>query len=728
MTNPDSQAGPEATLPSNDAAAADKPAGTSAGKGPRRATAPAGSPAKTAVTAPALLVISADGMIVPTSPASPAGAGNNEAGKSPAEVAEAAKTDTDSTVDLIGVEGTRTEAAGGGIEDSASASASAKKLSTTGLPAEDESVGAEIAITAPATDHADAAAVVGDKDTPSIAEDSALPASTALEVPDEAETTVDAGPEEASESAAGPATAAVAAAVAREKPNKAESPNAGTPDGEAESPITGTADGGAGTAEAAALASDASGDEGSSPLSDDNQTDTAQSDATPADTTTEDQAPLSRRERRLAEQRLDSGVEPGASAPPMLSADDPAAGPATGTAKTGTAAAAKETSEPDDTTDSDSAARAARRPTPVKKRNRFVAFIRGLFFLVVISALVVGMGTVLTGNEEAAVGPSQTEQHRQAAWDATIALLAQSKALANSTDDSKTREVLNRTVKDLEVQAAALGDGLPPNTATPTPTATTGTPPTAAQLALALTTNGGELLDSSLTAEHAMGGVFAAAGTSQLLLGQNLSTAAGSTPPATTFLPARIDFPAPDGPPCKSTLEPRPGATIDAALRAAALAEQKAVYAYQVSTTRFAEPQFSKSADLLERHQAKLAVLNTELQVRCLPLATTVAGFSLDPTFTTTPKIALAGLEAELSGVYADLAALSTALPDDAAATAAPGAAAAATPAPANTTMLREISVTWLLDSAQAQLGWGGTPPALAGMPAESTPAGPATP
>ncbi|MGO2541455.1 MAG: DUF4439 domain-containing protein, partial [Specibacter sp.] len=442
--------------------------------------------------------------------------------------------------------------------------------------------------------------------------------------------------------------------------------------------------------------------------------------------TAEDQAPLSRRERRLAEQRLDSGVEPGASASAALTTG--ATNPATETAKTDTAADAKEASEPDDTTDSDSAGRSARRPTPVKKRNRVVAFLRGLFFLVVISALVVGMGTVLTGNEEAAVGPSQTEQHRQAAWDATTALLAQSTALANSTDDTKTREVLDRAVKDLEVQAAALGDGLPPNTATPTPTATTGTPPTAAQLALALSTSGGELLDSSLTAEHAMGRVFAAAGTSQLLLGQNLSTATGSTPAATTFLPARIDFPAPEGPPCKSTLEPRPGATIDAALRAAALAEQKAVYAYQVSTTRFAEPQFSKSADLLERHQAKLAVLNAELQVRCLPLATTVAGFDLDPTFTTTPKTALAGLEAELSGVYADLAALSTVLPDEAAATAAPGAAAAATPAPANTTMLREISVTWLLDSAQAQVGWGGTPPALAGMPAESTPAGPATP
>ncbi|MDD0857393.1 hypothetical protein NHF46_05595 [Arthrobacter alpinus] len=57
-------------------------------------------------------------------------------------------------------------------------------------------------------------------------------------------------------------------------------------------------------------------------------------------------------------------------------------------------------------------------------------------------------------------------------------------------------------------------------------------------------------------------------------------------------------------------------------MTAAALAEQKAVYAYQVATTRFTEPQFSKSKALLTRHQEKLEVLNEELRLRCLPGST----------------------------------------------------------------------------------------------------------
>lgn len=705
-------------LPSSDAAADDKPAGTSPRKGPRRATAPAGAPAKTAVTGPALLVIGVDGMIVPTSPATPTSAGRTEIEQTEVEQTETGHAEVEQTetghAEAEQTDAGSTEAGSAEVENieaeqKDAASPAAKTTPQVDLPAddepaEDESAGEATAETAPPTDPTGDAPAVGGNDAASAIGDSTRPGSTRPGVPDEAATTENAAPEAEPEAAADTATVEAAPAVAGETVSEAEAPTASTAEGEVVEGevVEGEVEAEAG--DAAALAANEPGDKDSSPLPDD----------TPAaDASADDAAPLSRRERRLAEQRLESDVEPGDNAPATLPA-----GAANGMAdaKPGDAIATKSTGT------------AVNRAKPVKKRNRFVAFIRGLFFLVVISALVVGMGTVLSGNEEAAVGPSQTEQHRQAAWLATTALLSQTTALASTTGDPKIQDVLARATKDLAVQAAALGDGLPPNTATPTPTATPGAPPTAAQLAVALTTSGGELLTSSLTAEHAMGRVFAAAGTSQLLLGQNLSTAAGSTAPATTFLPARIDFTAPDGPACKSTLEPRPGASIDAALRAAALSEQKAVYAYQVSTTRFAEPQFGQSAALLQRHQAKLEVLNAELRVRCLPLATPVAGFDLDPSFTTTPKIALAGLEADLSGIYADLAALSTALPEDSAATAATGAAAAATPQPANTTNIREIAVTWLLDSAQAQDSWGGSPAALAGMPVESAPAGPAAP
>ncbi|ALO67591.1 hypothetical protein AS189_15205 [Arthrobacter alpinus] len=157
-----------------------------------------------------------------------------------------------------------------------------------------------------------------------------------------------------------------------------------------------------------------------------------------------------------------------------------------------------------------------------------------------------------------------------------------------------------------------------------------------------------------------MGRVFASVGTSQLLQAEQLGSALGAAVPASAFLPAKVSFAVPTGPQCSSTLEPRPGVTVDSALTAAALAEQKAVYAYQVATTRFTEPQFSKSKALLTRHQEKLEVLNEELRLRCLPPAAPVAGFALDSSFTKLPKQALSTLELELGAIYADLAAVST--------------------------------------------------------------------
>ncbi|WP_449372367.1 DUF4439 domain-containing protein [Arthrobacter psychrolactophilus] len=280
----------------------------------------------------------------------------------------------------------------------------------------------------------------------------------------------------------------------------------------------------------------------------------------------------------------------------------------------------------------------------------------------------------------------------------------------------RCQEALNQITTDLAAQAEALGDGLP-HEESASNTATSSAPATLSDFVVALNASGGELLSSALTAEQALGRVFAAAGTSQLLQAQNLSSAAGSTSPGSRFLPVRVDFAAPKGPECKSVLEPRSGVTIDSALRAAALGEQQAVYAYQVATTRLSEPQFSTSAALLARHQTKLKVLNEELKVRCLPQAEAAAGYTLDPQFTTSPAPALAALEADLTRLYADLAALSS----------APVVEATDAPAPqvpvdgkstANPTQLRQISVSWLLDSASTEVLWGGSISALSGLPA----------
>ena len=429
---------------------------------------------------------------------------------------------------------------------------------------------------------------------------------------------------------------------------------------------------------------------------------TATEPAAAAGPTGDSDSPVSRRERRLAEVQNSTGpVQPN-------------------------------TDSVQPTNNPPAAAASAAATVPRRKRKGPIAFLRGLFFLLVISALVVGIGTVISGHEEVAARPSQTELHRQQAWKTTTTLATYAAALSTSTVPAKTQQLLQRTAKDLSVQSAALGDGLPPSTAEATAPATaTSTPPsTVAELQHALSANAEALLDHALTADHAMGRVFAAVGTSQLFQAQDLAAASGNALPTSKFLPAKVDFSTPAGPECSSTLEPRPGATIDAALRAAAVGEQRASYAYQVSTTRMAEPKFSESAELLARHQDKLVVLNKELELRCLPKVTPVPGFALDSAFTAHPETALAGLERELEGIYADLAALSAPRSRDAAPIPAAATVPAAALAPPSTTKpsmapatalaangtLREISVRWLLDSAQTQQFWGGTVGALAGI------------
>lgn len=443
----------------------------------------------------------------------------------------------------------------------------------------------------------------------------------------------------------------------------------------------------------------------------------ATTDAAPEEA--QEAAPLSRRERRLAEQKAGPGVEH-----PEKSESDAEAKESNPSAATA-AADRPDAAEPSATADM---------AKPAKKRKSISAMIKGLLVLLVIAVVVAATGTVLAGQKDDVVGPSNTEVNRQAAWERTTALLAQATELGKSASTPKLQEALGKTTADLAAQVIALGDGLPPNTAVASATAPA-TAATVAGLVLDLKASGSELLNSAATADQAMGRVFAAAGTSQLLQGLQLGSAIGSAPGASELSAARVDFPSSSGPQCSSTLEPRPGITVDSALLAAAHGEQKAVYAYQVATTRFAEPQFGKASEMLQRHQEKLDLLNAELTVRCLPLAVPVAGFALDPAFTSTPAPALAGLEAELGIIYADLAALSTPAADEESANAeSPASAHPAAPAAAsdsavekplpqssavqsaNNGLLREMSVAWLLDSSAAQLYWGGTVGALAGM------------
>lgn len=662
MTNPSSPADSAPDAPAVAVSAAPVAAAKPSRKGPRRATAPEGAPAKAFAGAPALLVIGTDGMIVPT----------------PAPDSSA------------------TEAAA--PEPALPASVPSESAVPASVPSESAPQESHDAGHSPAADPAPSqeapAPVQAAVDAP-VAEDQHAKAGASDRVSAGHGTAKEGGsPETADEQADTAST---------HKPSVVAEPTAA-----ADSP-----DDAAGGAAAAQTRAAVEAETDAKAADSTEIAGPAEETVPAAEVVAETAVPLSRRERRLAEEGAASGV---------AVASPAAAKPTT----------ALTTTPQPDTRQSTAATRGRQVPQerPRKRRSKFVSVVRAALFLLVISALVMGLGTVLTGHDEATVGPTQTEANRQAAWEKTTALLAQTTQLSSTSGGPKVQELLGQTAGDLAVQAAALGNGLPASTSRSTSgsTATAPAPTTLTQLLLALHANGEELLGNALSADHAMGRVFAAVGTSQILQSHKLGVAVGTTPQPSRFLPARIDFPAPAGPTCKSTLEPRPGATIDAALRAAALAEQKAVYAYQVSTTRFAEPQFSSAAQLLARHEQKLQALNAELALRCLPPAAPVAGFALDPAFTATPAKALAELEAQLGAIYGDLAALSPAQTD---AQAAPASAAAPTGAattaptqePSTTGILREMSVAWLVDSAQTQSIWGGTVGALPGLAAAVLPA-----
>ncbi|MGA7205339.1 MAG: DUF4439 domain-containing protein [Specibacter sp.] len=407
--------------------------------------------------------------------------------------------------------------------------------------------------------------------------------------------------------------------------------------------------------------------------------------------------PLSRRERRMAEQTVPAAVAP-AKAAPSTRAGEP-------------------------------------RPTPParagghKPRRKPWRVVRGILLFAVIAAVVLGMGTVITGKDARNDAPSATESNRAQAWTRTTDLLAQARALHSSTADASMKTLLASTTAALEIQLAALSNGLPGATSGPTATAAAAATP--ATFSAALETSAQTLLKDSLTAQDALGRTFAAAGTNQLLQATAIDTILGRAAPQSPFPAATSAGPAPT-PRCDATPTPGPGLNAGAALAAAALAEQKAVYAYQVAGTRLPEPAFTRAVGLIAAHQARLDRLNGELAAQCLPQVPLSPGFVLDAAFTRDPAHALAGLEGQLVLVYGDLAALSEPAPLPQPSTPATGSAAApsagSSASQSGTSELRSLAVAWLLGSALDQQSWGGTVGPLPGIPDVPTNTAPVKP
>ena len=786
MTNTNSPAEP---TPSNPAAGTTAAAATGkpARKGPRRATAAAGAPVAKTSPAPALLVIDANGMIVPPpvvpasespaphapdspdSPESPESPETFDAGVTPSadaaaidvvesdsapaepETVIAAETAEDAAGDTVVAEPIPAERKSEPAEaqtplDAGTVRTGAVRAGTVRPAADGADAGTEDKTNTDKDADTDTALVVKEK-IAAEGPDEAAPAEvvaaepTGVEPNDEMATSTEAiegsvtdsrVPDSAVPDSEVPGSAVpdvdvpasgVPVRDTRVEATAQQGATLADPDSNADTQVTEDA------AEPAASESDAaesgpaeSGAADTVPVKSD-IVETAGSG--PADTASAAAAvPISRRERRLAEQQAENGGEVIAA----LSVTENA-----GRGNSGPDDAVTDVTDADSDSNSKAAPESAQRARagkskPRTKRNRFVAAIRGLFFLLVISAVGVATGTVLSGPEVDVNHDSPTQRQRQAAWEATITLQASALTLANAATTPVVRKELSTTAAHLGIQAAALSNGLPSDGPTATTTAPALAPAasTIAELLQGLASNADSLLTNAQTAQSSMGRVFASVGTSQLLQAEQLGSAIGAAVPASAFLPAKVSFAVPTGPQCTSTLEPRPGVTVDSALTAAAAAEQKAVYAYQVATTRFAEPQFSKSTALLARHEEKLEVLNEELRLRCLPPAAPVAGFALDAAFTTLPKQALRTLESELGAIYADLSALSTesstGVPPAAEATVGTSTATAAdaTQQPLNGSNLREISVLWLLDSIKTHTFWGGTIDALPGIGQEA--------
>ncbi|MCQ9165637.1 DUF4439 domain-containing protein [Arthrobacter sp. STN4] len=356
------------------------------------------------------------------------------------------------------------------------------------------------------------------------------------------------------------------------------------------------------------------------------------------------------------------------------------------------------------------------RPAPARARqpNRAWAWLRGLLFLILISVIVVGAGTVVTGHDTAA-GPSVTEVNRGAAWARTSVLLAQARAAHDAQKDPAVKALLGQGADALKLQLAALDGPLPADGAAPPAAAAAAAGVTATSFAKELAGSANTLLADALTAGGAMGRTFAAAGTNRLLLASALDRQLGSPAPESAYLPAAVQPVPADTAACKAVRQPQPGNSGDAAITAAAQAEQKAVYAYQVAGSRLPEPGFSQALGLGSLHQNNLDLLNAALAQHCLPVVAPAPGFVLAPGYTTAPAAALAKLEGGLVLVYGDLAAFSPA---------SAGSQSADFPAPD----IRAMAVAGMVQSASRQQEWGGPLDALPGIAAGPSNGGPTVP
>lgn len=344
-----------------------------------------------------------------------------------------------------------------------------------------------------------------------------------------------------------------------------------------------------------------------------------------------------------------------------------------------------------------------------------------MFLLLIVAVIVVALGTVVVHEtDHLSAQPSPTELARVAALDRASTLNASVQQLAAAASPTMKAALQNSGTAlraDIDAltipatgtaSAAASAPAGSPTAGDASATAST-TPALAATvpaLVDALTQSSTASLHSAATADGGMARLLASVGAGQLMNARALAATAGlPVPEAPVLDPAGTDpasdpaaaasaatpglaiagnpTPAPSGQgtnpldqaapngqasaaagatpssaPCPTPRKAAAGVNADQALLTATKAEQKAVYAYQVSATRMTDPASGRAVAVLATHEDRLAALQDLLRSSCLAAPDVDPGYTLAPAFTQQPAAALASLEDQLGLVYGDLVAL----------------------------------------------------------------------
>ncbi|WP_020404930.1 DUF4439 domain-containing protein [Acaricomes phytoseiuli] len=336
--------------------------------------------------------------------------------------------------------------------------------------------------------------------------------------------------------------------------------------------------------------------------------------------------------------------------------------------------------------------------------NRSIArWVRRVLLLILVLALVLVTGSVITERNQLGETPNPAETAREEALSSAQRLLTAATSLQQAAPGA-TVPGLDYSVKTLTAAAEALR---PSGTAAAlaedpasvsVPSAADKEAPRASsvpELIDGLRASAQRTIDSAAdpAVDSGMARLLAAAGSGQAGAAQYLGQLAQQQrEPLALSQPAPM--PTPQATSCtgQGNTGQQEGPGLQAALSAVSLAEQRAVYSYQVALPRLASgPLVASAQQSLGTHQNALTSAERLIREACGQVPPREPGFALDTDFLNQPGPGLGRLEDQISLVYGDLIGLSE------------GEA-------------RSWALGRLLSTVQSQLLWGTPDRALPGL------------